>query len=96
MSIKVLGARCLVKENKMQDDKTTSGIIIPGRSKEPTYEGTVIAVGSGSILENGTRVPMEVEAGDNVIYTSFAGTPIKHGEDVYLVLNERDVICVIE
>lgn len=96
--MKVLGARCLVKEEKLQE-KTSTGIIIPGRDKVQTNRGTVIAVGTGAILENGTKVPMEVEVGARVVYASFAGTPVASGsknDEVFIVLNERDILCVLE
>lgn len=96
--MKVLGARCIVKEEKLTD-KTSSGIIIPGRDKLQTNRGTVIAVGNGAILENGTKVPMEVKVGDKIVYASFAGTPVatsSNEDDIFIVLNERDILCVLE
>lgn len=96
--IKIFGARCLVKEIKKESDKTQSGIIIPGSNKQPTYEGIVIKVGDGAMLENGEKVPMNVKIGDRIIYTSFSGTPVKDKEagEEYLILNERDILCIIE
>jgi chaperonin GroES len=97
-SIKIIGARCLVRELR-ESDELASGIIIPGNEKKQTNKGVVIAVGDGAMLENGTRVPMQVAVGDTVIYSSFSGSPIKEKKDdpeTYLILNERDVLCVIE
>lgn len=96
--MKVLGARCIVKEEKLTE-KTTGGIFIPGRDKLQTNRGVVISVGDGAILENGMKVPMEVKIGDKIVYASFAGTPIATDgkeDDVFIVLNERDVLAIID
>lgn len=96
--IRINGARLLVKEQKLEDE-TSSGIIIQGRSKQQTNIGTVIKVGDGAMLENGTKVPVNVKPGETVIYSSFSGSPIKEkadDPDEYIILNERDVLCVIE
>lgn len=96
--IRINGARILVKEERLSD-ATSSGIIMPGREKQQTNKGTVLVVGDGAMLENGTKVPVQVKVGDTVIYSSFSGSPIKqdaNDEDIYLILNERDILCVIE
>lgn len=97
--MKVLGARCIIKEDKLEE-ATKSGIVIPGRDKMQTNRGTVIAVGKGALLENGVRVPMEVKEGDRVIYTSFSGTPITTGSkekaQEFIILNERDILAVLD
>ena len=95
--IKINGARVLVKEERLSDT-TSSGIIMPGREKQQTNKGKVLVVGYGSMLENGTKIPVAVEVGDTVIYSSFSGSPIKQNaddEDVYLILNERDILCIV-
>ena len=98
--IVINGARVLVKEQKLS--KTTkSGIELPGREKEHTNQGTVLAVGDGAMLEDGTVVPVKIEVGDKVMYTAFSGSPIVEAdadeeEDIrYLILNERDILCRI-
>lgn len=94
----ILGARCLVQEIR-QDNETASGIVIPGREKEQTNKGVVLVVGDGAILENGTPVPMKVNVGDHVLYSSFSGSPVKvnsNDPDTYLILNERDILCVYQ
>lgn len=96
--IRINGARVLVKEERLSDT-TSSGIIMPGREKQQTNKGIVLRVGDGAMLENGTKVPVQVKEGDRVIYSSFSGSPIKqdaNDEDVYLILNERDILCVVE
>ena len=94
--MKVFGARCIVKEEKKESNKTTSGIIIPGLEKEPTYTGSVVAVGQGAMLETGVRVPMDVKVGDRIIYTAFSGTPIEKDGETFIILNERDILCVLD
>lgn len=96
--VRISGARVLVKEEKL-DETMASGIVMPGRSKQQTNIGTVIKVGDGALLENGTKVPVNVKPGETVIYSSFSGSPIKEkadDPDEYIILNERDILCVIE
>ena len=96
--IVVHGARILVKEDVLSEE-TNSGIVLPGREKEPTFQGTVLQVGEGAMLEDGTLVPVRVKVGDKVMYTAYSGSPIQlAGSDdpiKYIILNERDVLCVI-
>lgn len=94
MSIKVLGARVLVKEDKTSD-KTTSGIILTS-PQEPKCQGEVISVGQGALTETGERVEMLVNPGDKVIYTEFSGTPIEVEEEMFVILNERDILAIID
>lgn len=96
--IKVLGARVLVEEQR-DSDQLDSGIILPGQEKKKTNRGRVIAVGDGAMLEDGTVIPVKVKVGDFVLYSSFSGSPIKEketDEDIFLILNERDILCVVE
>ena len=96
--IRINGARVLVKEEKLSQE-LASGIIMPGREKQQTNRGKVLVVGDGAILENGTKIPVGVSVGETVIYSSFSGSPIKENaddEDTYLILNERDILCVVE
>ena len=95
----VNGARVLVKEHKLSEE-TDSGIVLPGREKEHTNQGIILAVGNGSLLENGTKVPVQYNVGDKVLYTAFSGSPIVMAGDEeeecrYLILNERDILCKI-
>ena len=96
--IRINGARVLVKEEKLSQE-LASGIIMPGREKQQTNKGKVLLIGDGAMLENGTKVPVQVAVGETVIYSSFSGSPIKENaddEDKYLILNERDILCVIK
>lgn len=94
MKFKTLGARCIVEEIK-NENVLKSGIILQNADKDPTYRGIVISVGDGALLENGQKVPMEVKVGDEIIYTTFSGSPITDGDKSYLILNERDILCIV-
>ena len=91
----VIGARCLVKENAIEE-KTKAGIILTTANQERQYCGTVVAVGDGAMLESGALRPMQVKVGDEVMFAKFSGTPIKYGDEEYLVLNERDILIGIK
>jgi chaperonin GroES len=100
--IVIRGARVLVKEQILSQE-TETGIVLPGREKEHTNQGIVLAVGDGAMLEDGTIVPVKVNVGDKVMYTAFSGSPIVKADDEdeeekdtrYLILNERDILCII-
>lgn len=97
-NIRINGARVLVKEIKLSE-QLESGLVVPERKKQQTNQGIVMLVGDGAMLENGTIVPVGVKVGERVIYSSFSGSPVKinkDDDDVYLILNERDILCVIE
>ncbi len=74
---------------------TASGLVIPDTAKEKPQEGEVIAVGPGR-FEDGQRLPLDVTAGDIVLYSKYGGTEVKYGGEEYLVLSARDVLAVIE
>jgi len=79
-----------------EEEKSAGGIIIPDAAKEKPIQGKVIAVGKGKILENGDVRPLDVVAGDTVIFSKYAGTEIKlDGEDL-LMMREDDLLGVIE
>lgn len=95
MKVKPLGDRVLVKP-ATKEEKTKGGIVIPDTAKEKPQEGEIIAVGSGKLLDNGERVPLEVKVGDKVIYSKFAGTEIKLDDEEHLLLSERDILAIVE
>jgi chaperonin GroES len=94
MNIKPLGDRVVIKV-KEEEETTKSGIVLPGSAKEKPQEGTVIAVGSGEIVD-GKKVALEVKEGDTVIYSKYAGTEVKVGTDEYLVLKQNDILAIVE
>ncbi len=96
MSVKItpLGDRVLVKRLEPQQ-KTKGGIVLPDSAQEKPKEGEVIAVGPGKLLDNGTRVKPNVQTGNKIIFTSYAGTEVKLDGDEYLIMREDDILGVI-
>ncbi|MCG7333472.1 co-chaperone GroES [Salinicoccus roseus] len=93
--LKPLGNRVVI-DLTQKEETTKSGIILTESAKEKPQEGTVVAVGPGKVLDNGTRVELEVKEGDRVVYSKFAGTELKHDDKDYLVLADTDILAVIE
>ena len=94
LKIKPLGDKMVVRP--ISNEQTlSSGIVLPDTAAEKPQQGEVLAVGSGRVLENGTRVPMEVKVGDKVLYSKYGGTEIKIEEEDLLILNERDVHAIL-
>jgi chaperonin GroES len=94
MNLKPLGDRLLVKPIE-QEEKTASGIILPETAKEKPQEGEVLAVGPGGRKEDGSRIEMDVEVGDRVLYAKYAGTEVKMDGVKYLILRESDVLAIV-
>jgi chaperonin GroES len=93
MKIRPLQDRLVVKRTQ-EEEKTKGGIIIPDTAKEKPLEGTVVAVGSGKSVKGGKVVPLDVKAGDKVLFGKYSGTEVKvDGEDLVL-LREDDVLAV--
>ena len=88
-----IGDRVVVKPEP-EEQKTKSGIVLPDTAKEKPQEGTVVAVGSGRILDNGQKVPLEVKVGDKIIYSKYGGTEVKIDEEEYIILSERDILAI--
>jgi len=79
-----------------EDTMSAGGIIIPDSAKEKPLEGEVISAGNGKILENGDVRPLDVKAGDKVIFSKYAGTEIKLDGEDFLIMTENDILGVIE
>ena len=94
MNLKPLGDRIVVKVLEA-DEKTASGIVLPEKAKEKPQEGEVMAVGTGKILDNGTKLDMEVKKGDKVLYSKYAGTEVKVKGEEYLILRQDDVLALV-
>lgn len=92
MNIKPLGDRVVIKVLEAEE-KTASGIVLPDKAKEKPQEGEVIAAGDGRILENGTRVEMDVKVGDRVLFSKYAGTEIKLDGKEYLIMRQDDILA---
>ena len=92
--VRPLHDRLLVK--RIEEKETVKGgIIIPDTAKEKPQEGEVIAVGNGKILDNCTKVPLDVKAGDKILFGKYSGTEIKVDGQEYLILREDEVLAVI-
>ncbi len=89
-----LGERIIIKPIE-QEQTTRGGIFLPDTAKEKPQEGEVIAVGPGRATDDGSRIPMELSVGDRVIYSKFAGTEYKDGDDEYLIMRESDVLAKV-
>jgi chaperonin GroES len=77
-----------------EEETTASGLVIPDTAKERPQEGKVVAVGPGR-FEDGQRIPVDVKAGDKVIYSKYGGTEVKIEGEEYLILSARDVLAVV-
>jgi chaperonin GroES len=89
-----LGERVIIKPIE-QEQTTRGGIVLPDTAKEKPQEGEVIAVGPGRVGDDGKRIPMELAKGDRVVYSKFAGTEYKDGDQEYLILRESDILAKI-
>ena len=96
MKIRPLHDRVLVKRIESGDKKTAGGIIIPDTVKEKPQEGEVMAVGSGKLLENGKVQPMNVKAGDRILFGKYSGTDVKIDDEEYLIMREDDIFGILE
>ncbi len=95
MKIRPLHDRVLVKRSE-QEEKTSSGIIIPGTAQEKPMEGEVVAVGTGARDESGKIHPLEVKKGDRILFAKWGGTEVKLGGQELLIMKESDILAIIE
>lgn len=86
----------IVVKIEEEEEKTKTGIVLPDTAKEKPQKGKVIAVGSGRLLDNGQKVPLEVKVGDTVIFSKYAGTEIKLNDEKYLILSEKEVLAILK
>jgi chaperonin GroES len=93
VNLRPLGDR-LVVEHVEQADKSAGGVFLPDTAKEKPQEGKVLAVGSGRTLDNGTKLPMDVKAGDKIIFSKYSGSEVKIDGKEYLIVSEKDVLAV--
>ena len=94
MNLKPLGDRLIV-EVLEEEETTVSGIVLPDTAKEKPQRGRVLAVGPGSRDDNGQHVPMDLDEGDEIVFSKYGGTEIKVGADEYLILRESDVLAKV-
>ncbi|MBY0272200.1 MAG: co-chaperone GroES [Alphaproteobacteria bacterium] len=94
MKFRPLHDRVLVQRIE-QEEKTAGGIIIPDTAKEKPIEGEVIAIGSGTRLEDGKVIPLDVKVGDRILFGKWSGTEVKFSGTEYLVMKESDIMGVV-
>ena len=93
--LKPLGDRLVVKPTP-REEMTKSGIVLPDTAKERPQEGTILSVGPGRTLDDGSREAIEVEVGQKVLFQKYAGTEFKLDEEELLILSQKDILAVIE
>ncbi len=96
MNVRPLGDRLVVRRFQSQE-KTEGGIILPDNAKQKPQKGKVLAVGQGRMMKDGTRRPLQVKAGDTILFTNWAGDEVKdRSSENILIMREEDVLAVIE
>src|SRR6185369_17669947 len=94
MNVRPLHDRLLVR--RIEEKETVKGgIIIPDTAKEKPQEGEVLAVGNGKVLENGTKIPLDVKVGDKILFGKYSGTDIKIDGEEVLILREDEVLAIV-
>ncbi len=94
MKLVPLGDRVVLKQ-AAAEETTKSGIVLPGQNKEKPQQAVVIAVGPGGMVD-GKEIGMSVKAGEQVIYSKYAGTEVKLEDEEYIIVKQSDILAVIE
>ena len=95
MALRPLRDKVVVKPSDA-DEKSAGGIFLPDAAKKKPQEGTVIAVGSGRLLDDGTVKPLSVTVGDKVVYSKYGGTDVKMDGSDYVLLDEDQIFAILE
>ena len=95
MKIRPLHDRILVKRMEEQEVRR-GGIIIPDTAKEKPQEGKVIAAGNGKVSEEGKKIPLDVKAGDRILFGKYSGNEVKIEDEEYIIMREEDVLAILE
>ena len=95
MALTPLGDRILIRRTEEDEQTTSGGIIIPDTAKEKPQEGEVIAVGKGRLLDDGDRQPIDVAAGDKILFGKYSGTEVTFENEELLILREDDILAKI-
>jgi chaperonin GroES len=92
--LRPLHDRILIKRTE-EEEVRRGGIIIPDTAKEKPQEGKVIAVGTGKVTEDGKKIPLDVKAGDRILFGKYSGSEVKIDDEEYLILKEEDVLGIL-
>lgn len=95
LKLQPLGDKVVVERDE-SEDITSGGIVLPDSARDKPSRGTVVAVGTGKTLDDGTRGEMQVKTGDRVLFTSYAPETIEIDDVEYLLMSESDILAVIE
>ena len=95
LNLRPLGDRVWIEPIE-RDEVTASGIILPETAKEKPQEGKVLAVGPGVRNEKGERIPLDVKAGDRVLFAKYAGSEVKQDNTRYLIMRENDILAIVK
>jgi chaperonin GroES len=95
MKVRPLHDRIMVERLEEKEVKK-GGIIIPDTAKEKPQEGKVIAVGNGKVGDNGKKIPLDVKAGDKILFGKYSGSEVKIDDKEYLIMREEDILAILE
>ena len=95
ISIRPLGEKVIVKRLEAES-RTSGGIVLPDSAKEKPKRGTILAVGDGKLLDTGSRKSLQVKKGDQVLFTSYAGTEVRVDGEEVIIMDESDILAVLD
>jgi len=95
VKLQPIGDRIVV-ERESSEETTAGGILLPDSAQDKPSRGTIISIGDGKVLQDGSRAPMQVKVGDKVLFTSYGPDEIKVGDEEYLLMREDDVLAVFD
>lgn len=93
-TVKPLGERVFIKVSA-SEEQTPGGIFLPDTAKEKPQVGEIVAIGSGKRNDDGSRMELEVKVGDKVLYSKYAGTDVKLGNEEYVLMSEKDILAIV-
>ncbi len=94
VNVRPLGDRVVIRASA-KEEVSAMGVILPDTAKEKPQKGTIIAVGTGRVLDNGQKQAMEVKEGDSVLFAKYAGTEVKIDGEELLILSEKDILAIV-
>ncbi len=95
INLQPVGDRVVIERDE-SDEITAGGIVLPDNAKDKPARGTVLAIGDGRLMTNGTRAPFQVKVGDRVLFTSYAGEQFSMDDQEYLVMREDEILAILE